>query len=1288
MGSAAVATREMAVDFQDRMSVREHAQLKAMSCLRYFAYGWFLFMPLLSVSVRTLPACGAERSHVIIEKVEPTPLFPRVRTGQALRQRAMLHLDNPGAPLAATARIAVGDSPAYTEELGEVATGQSVKPIPITDISTPTKVTITVRPKGSDQPLAKHQMTWQPQKKWKIYCVSYSHQDLGYGGYPHRLRTDNRHANFDQALQHCSDTDDWHEDSKYRYVVEGSEALTSYLGTCSQAKALELARRVRQGRIQISAQQAVLGAEQLSHECLARLFYLGRRHAVDLLEAPAGRTAILTDTVGPAWPLAAFCAEAGVPYFFHGHNACGCCRELESEPVSYWQGPGRTGRDRVLLRSVEYAADRICGLAWSDGILEVKKPDGTAIANIVTNMIRKYAERHWPYDALLSQDAFDFSTATREEAEIVHRWSDKFAYPRLISATLDMFFDDIAKQIDPTRIKTYAKDGNNQWADEDPPFAWALALARRTGETLPTAEKFETIAAALTPGGYRWTDIYQAYHSLLRYQEEANGAADWAVPGEDGAQYYETELQEYQEMIEDAAFFTRRVMDNALGRLAAAVTTEADKTLVVFNPLCRTRTDVVHLRDAGLKGDSILRDDATGTRVQCQSMPDGSLAFVASDVPSLGYRTFSLLSDNTSRTAPTVSPSNGGQLENRFYRIRFDAATGTITSIWDKQLNGELVDQAAREKFNEYLYEHFESPNRTIGPQWHRVKSARLSAAEGPVASAMTVAASAAGASRIEQQVILYHDVKRIDFVMALDKSPSGRSLADYNANNAMGKESVYVALPLAVPGCQIRHELPGGMAEPIRDQFEGTCTAFYAIRHFTDLSNDQFGVTVAPVESALVEYGYPRSCALFRPEPGIDKFEQNMTYPAHSRLYLYLMNNMFSTNIRIDQRGPMTFSWSLRSHAGDWKAGRADQFGWDIHNPLIARPVSGRRKGDLPAGSHSFVTVDPPNVVCTTIKPAENNGAGLILRFVETTGTETAAKVSIALPGQIAAATETNLVEDDRKRPLEVGNGKQVAFAIRPFGVTTIRVLYKAPTALPAVRHVTAKPVSDREVTLTWQADAEASKQIRQYRVYRGTKPDFRPGLLSLVQRPATASCTDRPQLHYGGWINNRLEPDTTYYYRVAAVDGLNNEGPICAPVPVTTLKSSEKDGPPLEVEGFRAFVVSDVASYNYVNLLWRSNCESDIVKYEIYRDTAAGFVPAEAKRIAVVDVTRIDSARVDPRRYGPNNRPLREYDHQMYADKDVRPQTTYYYRACAVDAAGQRGSFAREAVVTTKKQ
>ena len=77
---------------------------------------------------------------------------------------------------------------------------------------------------------------------------------------------------------------------------------------------------------------------------------------------------------------------------------------------------------------------------------------------------------------------------------------------------MDMFFDAVMAQADPAKIKSFAKDGNNQWADQDSAAARVLAEARRQGEAIPTAEKFATITATLAGGEYPWTDIYQAYH--------------------------------------------------------------------------------------------------------------------------------------------------------------------------------------------------------------------------------------------------------------------------------------------------------------------------------------------------------------------------------------------------------------------------------------------------------------------------------------------------------------------------------------------------------------------------------------------------------------------------------------------------------------------------------------------------------------------------------------------------------------------------------------------------------
>jgi hypothetical protein len=1214
-------------------------------------------------------------AQLTIQRLEPTPLFPKPAPNQPLRQRALLCVDNPGTPLAVTARITLGTATS-TEAIGEVASGKSTNAVSIPDIAVPTKLIIELLSKDGDRVLARHEVAWEPQKKWKIYCVSYSHHDLGFGNYPHRLRTDIRHANIERPLQFCRDTDNWDEDSKFRYVIETSEPITSFLGSHSEAEAAALARRIREGRIQIGAMHNTASTEQMSYELLARLFYLTGRHTPDLLGVAPSKTAQIDDVIGLTWPLATYCAEAGVPYFFHGHNGVGqCLQPASAEPVFYWRGPD--GQSKVLMRSIDYGG--YAGDNLGDG-------SEKQIQSLITRL-----GGNWPYDTLLCQDGTDFQLITLDNAEKIRRWNTRYAYPHLVYATMTMFFEEIMRQADPAKIKTFAKDSNNQWADQDATDAWLLAQARRQGEAIPTAEKFSTIATTLAGGGYPWTDIYQAYHRVLQYHEHTD-AIDFINCEPERMRQYETELEENREMVSESKEFSDRACASALDKLTGMITTKADKSVIVFNPLARTRSDVVRLpAEVGPRFN--LQDTATGRDIPHQVLADGTIVFVATDVPSLGYKTYTCSSrreealtkkpqaqSSTAEMDQSLLTSAATSLENRFYRIAFDPVTGAIASIRDKQLDVELVDQGAPQKFNEYLYERYESPQARTS-KWYRVTSARLSATCGPVAREMTIRATAVGADQITQTVVLYHDLKRIDFVLDLVKSPSGRTCRISNAS-VLNKESVYVALPFAVPDFRFHHELPGAVAEPIRDQFNGSCTAFYAARHFADVANDRFGVTVSCPDSSLFEYGHPRSCLI----PGglESQFERVMEYPANSRMYLYLMDNMFDVNIRWDQQGPVRFAWSLRSHAGGWQAGKADQFGWDVLNPLIARVVLGKKKGALPPAS-SFVRIDKPNIVCSTIKPAEANGGGLIARFNETQGTATTATVTLPFIGKITDATETDLLENDRPVRLPVRNGNEVTITSRPFGVKTIRLAAAPKSPLPALSTFKVSPRSDMQVEISWVANPRAARRISHYNVYRGSEPDFQASLRTLVARPASASFVDQPQLYYGGWINNRLEPATTSYYRVAAVDRWNNEGPLSATFAATTLNSSQKNMAPLRVEGLRAVLVSPISPQNFVNLLFRTSCESDVRRYEIHRSTSAGFDPNASTRLGVADS---DAVIKGSPVYGhvPMDHRMGDYDHMMFQDDAVQPATTYYYRVCAVDTVGQRGRFSLEAAVRTK--
>lgn len=1195
-----------------------------------------------------------------IQKIEPTPLFPIPPQGEPLRQRARLCLDNPGPALTAQAWITVGNSPAYREDLGRISAGRSTNLIHITDLAAPASLLVEIR--GMDQPeiLARREMEWQPQKKWKIHCISYSHHDLGFGNYPHRLRTEIRHANIERPLKYCAETDGWDEDSKFRFVIETSEPITSFLGSHSAAEAADLARRIQEGRIQVGGVLATVNTEQLGHELMARLFYLSGRHTPDLLGVPSGRTALIDDVIGLAWPLATALKEAGLPYFFHGYNGCGhCLKPAENEPVFYWRGPDGDDRAKVLVRSVAYGG-------YAGDSLGDASPAGIekSIATLGAN---------WPYDTLLLQEGTDFQLVTRDSADKIRNWNRQFAHPHLVCATLDLFFDAIAAQADPRQIKTFAKDGNNQWADQDATDAWLLGHARRAGEAIPAAEKWSTIASALAGGSYPWTDLYQAYHRLLLYHEHTD-AIDYISPNRERMRQYETELVENREMVLEAEEFCEGAQKDALAKVESLVPTQSERSLLVFNSLPHIRTDVVRFTPESPAGDFRIVDDSDGREAAYQLLPDGQCIFLAREVPATGYKVYSLLPGGTP-AKPVAAPA-GNRLENHFYRLAFHPQTGALTSLQDRELGVELVDQAAPHHLNEYLYERFEQTAGGLAPVWHRVESAQISVSTGPVATLLTVKAAPAGVENLQQTILLYHDLKRIDFGLDIVKSPSGRKSRQKNTD-LLHKESVYVAMPFAVPDFRFKHELPGGVVEPIRDQFEGSCTAYYAVRHFSDVSNERFGITVSPVENSLVEYGYPRSCPIIGGRE--HEFERDLRYPAHSRLYLYLADNMFDVNVRWDQPGPMRFTWSLRSHAGDWRRGAADTFGWEVHNPLQAQLAHGRKAGLLPP-SFGFLGIDTPNVACTTIKPAEANGAGYILRFHETRGLPTTATVKLGFVGQIAAAAETDLVENDKPQTLPIEKGGALRIALPAMGWKTIRVTCPPVAGAAAVRGLSATGISDMQVKLAWQAQPGAN----YYHVYRGATPDFKPSLLGLVARPSTAGHVDQPQLHLGGWINNRLSPATAYYYRVAAVYPGNQEGPASEAVAATTAGAEGKNLVPLKVEGLRAIPVSPIAPLNFVNLLFRTSCECDVRSYEIHRSTNSGFDPAATAMIGVVEASSPIKGSTE---YGhvPIDYHAGDYDHLMFEDTNALPHTTYYYRVRAVDGIGQKGPFSNPASART---
>jgi alpha-mannosidase len=103
-------------------------------------------------------------------------------------------------------------------------------------------------------------------------------------------------------------------------------------------------------------------------------------------------------------------------------------------------------------------------------------------------------------------------------------------------------------------------------------------------------------------------------------------------------------------------------------------------------------------------------------------------------------------------------------------------------------------------------------------------------------------------------------------------------------------------------------------------------------------------------------------------------------------------------------------------------------QSGYDLNVPATLQP------GD--AGTASLFSIDAPNVIIETVKPAEDGSGDIVVRLYEAMRTATRCALATSLPARGAAVV--NMLEE-RLGDARLRNGR-VVLDLRPFEIRTLR--------------------------------------------------------------------------------------------------------------------------------------------------------------------------------------------------------------------------------------------------------
>ncbi len=956
-------------------------------------------MPLAAAGIaaepegRPMPAARQAGASATLTNLKATPTVFFVREAGGLRQLLDIAVDNGGAEVEASIAVSLaGREIAQTS--ARLKPGPNAVSVPIPEVVRPGRAKVRLEAAGE---ALETSLEIAPQRKWSVYLFHHSHTDIGYTDLQSRIFK-NHAAYLDSVLDYCRETDGYPDDAKFRWNIEVSWALENYLKTRPENKVRELVDRIKEGRVELSGIYLQL-SDCFAHEELVWAVGFAReaarRYGFDV------RSAMNNDVTGYSWALPQIFSRAGVRYFATGINETRSRAPLRRPNAFWWESPDGS---RILHWNGEH---------YLFGNYELLLHEGAdKSAPKVGDYLRQLEARgDYPQDLIafnVSAWVTDNCPPGRALSDKVKEWNERYAFPKLRLATMREFFAGLEAKAGG-KLPVHKLGWPDYWTDGVASTAFETGVNRRAHNELVAGEAFAAAAAVLDPKfAYPAADLRDGTRDTMFYDEHTWGG--WNSISDPQAEFVRGQWALKSAFAYRAREAARSVLRKGTDALAALVPPEKEPAFAVFNSLSWPRTEAVRIAlpkaIQDLKGKFRIVDRAKRVDAKFQMMGEEALLMLARDVPPLGYATYVFVPGEAPGTPAPGSAAGAGAatvrgpvVENAFYRVTVDPKTGGLASVYDKELGREIVDPAAPYALNTYVYENPEGGRNAVDDMKKRAAFARAvpdgvtiaAGSSGPVATSLVVKSSAKGAAALEQTIVLYDDVKRIDLVDRLDKIA------------ILDPEAVYFAFPFAVKGGApaVRFEIADADMAPETEQLPGTTRDWHTVQHWAEFSGGGLSVVWSPREAPLVQFG----------DINTGKWLLKLDL-ANAWIFSYAMNNYWMTNFKASQDGRHEFSYAITSRAGGPDRVASSRFGGEHNAPLETAWIPAGATGSLPA-SGSFFAVDRPNVIIQALKISEN-GRGLVVRLREIAGQPAEARISAPLlGGRLGEASETDIVEE-----------------------------------------------------------------------------------------------------------------------------------------------------------------------------------------------------------------------------------------------------------------------------------
>lgn len=583
-----------------------------------------------------------------------------------------------------------------------------------------------------------------------------------------------------------------------------------------------------------------------------------------------------------------------------------------------------------------------------------------------------------------------------------------FIYPKIQYGTAQNYINWLKKQ-DLTKLpvwddELYLEYHRGTYTSHDK----IKKYNRKMENLLAESEKFSSLSS-LYGNKYPQKDLGDAWKDVMFNQFHD------ILPGSGIREIYIDAMNKYKKA-EKIGDFT---LNTALKDINKNINTSGikeGKPITVFNSLNWERNDIVKytLPEGDENNYSVFTSE--GKEIPSQMEKTGrytnQIMFIATGVPSIGYKTYVLRKGKSSLTDNYLSATDT-KMENQYFTVSIDTSTGWVKNIYDKKNGKEILkSEGNRLQLLEDKPKNWDAWNLGLTGVEYPSHFRKAEVVEnGPVRTVVRLYRDYLKpgivkdyptpnfpSSFFTQDVILYNGLDRIDF----------QTKVDWWEKHTMLK----VAFPYSFSDTVATYEIPYGSIQRSTQRKTSWQKARFevAAEKWADMTSGDYGVSLLNNS----KYGYDTKDNVMR---------------------LSLLRSPKWPDPTQDM-GMHTIDYALYPHKGSWKTSNTVQRGWEYNEPLIA-VMNSVHPGKLPL-ENSFVQLAEDNLVLTTVKKAEDSNAWII-QWYDAKGRATEA--TLTLPSVPLKVLHSNFMEENGA-PIQF-NGRTVKVKTKKHSVETIKVFY-----------------------------------------------------------------------------------------------------------------------------------------------------------------------------------------------------------------------------------------------------